>query len=184
MHNIFLILVVILVLSGFTATTLIKKDEPMKVTETTIEVEESGENIDPTPTQEVEANPSNLTTLDLSRQNLEKVPAYVYERTGIQVLNLSHNRLTGALQAEVRHLSDLRILDLSDNQFTGVPAEIGQLKNLEVLNLSNNQLTGLPYELGNLRNLKLLDLRGNNYAVSDLEIIKKNLPTSTKILTE
>lgn len=124
---------------------------------------------------------SNSNVLDLSGQGLNKVPMYVFDKTDVQELNLSNNILNGSLQAEVRHLQNLKILDLSNNQFTGVPAEIGQLKNLEVLNLANNQLTGLPHELGNLSNLKVLNLKGNNYASADLNIIKQNLPPSTVV---
>jgi len=56
------------------------------------------------------------------------------------------------------------------------------LSNLEILDLSNNQLTGLPYELGNLKNLKTLNLSGNNYAKQDLEIIKKGLDERVEII--
>jgi leucine-rich repeat protein SHOC2 len=82
----------------------------------------------------------------------------------------------------VRHLQQLRTLDLSDNQFTGVPAEVGQLRKLEVLDLSNNQLTGLPHELGNLQNLQVLDLRGNNISEYDLDVIRSGLPESVNIV--
>lgn len=117
--------------------------------------------------------------LDLSGQGLKKTPAYIFNEISIQELDLSNNKLEGSLQAEVRHLQNLKILDLSNNQFTGVPAEVGQLKNLEILDLSNNQLTGLPYELGNLSNLKILNLKGNVYSPTDLSIIKQSLSAST-----
>ncbi len=126
----------------------------------------------------------NLISLDLSEQGLTKVPEYVFGRTDLQSLDLSNNNLTGALQAEVRHLQKLKALDLSGNKFTGVPAEVGQLKNLETLDLSNNLLTGLPYELGNLSNLKILDLSGNHYSEADLTVIKKTLPASVTIKTD
>jgi len=120
-------------------------------------------------------------TLDLSDRGLTQVPTSVFNQTDIEVLDLSHNKLDGALQAEVRHLQNLRVLDLSDNNFTGVPAEVGQLSKLEILDLSNNPITGLPYEIGNLKNLQVLDLRGTNYASQDLEIIRQTLSSETEI---
>lgn len=101
-----------------------------------------------------------------------------------QTLSLANKGLTGSLKAEIRLLTELKELNLSGNKFTGLPAEIGQLSKLEVLNLSNNPLTGLPSELANLKNLKTLDLRGTQYAKTDLETIKKGLPTTTQILVD
>lgn len=99
-------------------------------------------------------------------------------------LDLSGRNLSGSLKAEIRFLTALRVLNLSDNNFTGLPAEVGQLSQLEVLDLSNNPLTGLPYEIGNLRNLQFLDLRGTQYAESDLQVISAALPATTQILVE
>ena len=97
---------------------------------------------------------------------------------------MSGNGLTGSLKAEVRFLTELRELNLSNNKFTGLPAEVGQLTKLQTLNLSNNPFTGLPSELGNLKNLKVLDLRGTNYAPQDLKSIQANLPESTQVLVD
>lgn len=133
--------------------------------------------------QEVEKQVmSNGKVLDLSNQDLTKIPDSVFDKTDLEELNVSNNKLTGAVQAEIRHLQNLRVLNLSNNQMTGVPAEIGQLENLEILNLSNNQLTGLPYELGNLKNLKTLYIFGNNYSEQDLNIIKSNLDEDIVII--
>lgn len=126
-------------------------------------------------------NPSG-TRLDLSNQNLEQIPAYVFSLDNLEELNISNNKLTGAIPAEIRNIQKLKILNASNNQMTGVPAEIGQLSNLEELNLSNNQLTGLPYELGNLKNLKTFNISGNNYSTLDLNIIKENLPENVNII--
>lgn len=123
-------------------------------------------------------------SLDLSGKGLTTVPVYVFGRSDLVSLDLSHNNLTGALPAEVRKLSRLTHLDLSDNAFTGVPAEVGQLAALEYLDLSNNALTGLPYELGNLSRLKTLDLRGNVPSTEDLAHIRAALPQGVTILLD
>jgi Leucine-rich repeat (LRR) protein len=123
-------------------------------------------------------------TLDLSNEGLTKVPENTFKRIELESLDVSGNALTGALQAEVRHLRNLISLDLSDNDFTGVPAEIGQLERLEYLDLSNNPITGLPLELGSLSRLKELDLRGTNYSEYDLSIIKQKLPSDVVILVD
>ena len=100
----------------------------------------------------------------------------------LRVLNISGRSFSGSLKAEVGQLSNLVELNISDNNFTGLPAEVGRLEKLEVLNLSNNPLTGLPYEIGNLKNLKTLDLRGTSYSKQDLEVIKEGLPSGVSIL--
>lgn len=124
------------------------------------------------------------SVLNLSNQGLTKIPSSVFSQTNLEELNVSHNQLTGAIQAEIRHLSSLKVLNASYNQMTGVPAEVGQLQNLEVLNLSYNQLTGLPNELGNLKNLKTLDLRGNQYSKQDLDYIRSKLPSTVNIIVD
>ena len=124
---------------------------------------------------------SDRNVLNLSGQGLTKAPDYIFNQTNLLELNLSNNKIGQALQSQVQNLRNLKVLNLSNNNFTGVPAEVGQLKDLEILNLSNNQLTGLPNEIGNLSKLKLLDLSGNNYSEIDLQKIKETLPSSTVI---
>lgn len=130
----------------------------------------------------IEINLVESNSLDLSSQNLQKLPQSALSDTSLELLDISDNELTGALPSEIGKLKNLRVLDASNNEMTGVPAEVGQLTNLEVLNLSNNKLTGLPYELGNLKNLNTLNLSGNDYSTQDLEIIKKGLPQDVEII--
>lgn len=124
------------------------------------------------------------TTLDLSNTGLTKVSQDVFKKTNLTKLDLSHNQLTNAIPGEIRFLSKLETLDLSDNAMTNLPAEIGQLQNLKTLDLSNNQLTGLPNELGQLSKLETLDLRGNAYSKHDLDIIRNNLSSQVIILVD
>jgi len=100
------------------------------------------------------------------------------------LLSLSGRNLTGSLKAEVRKLSDLVVLDISDNEFTGLPAEIGQLSKLKTLNISNNPITGLPQEIGQLQNLELFDLSGTQYSPQDLIAIQAQLASTTVVITD
>jgi len=132
--------------------------------------------------EDTNINIGNNDTLDLSGQGLQQVDQSVFKKTNLLKLDVSHNKLTGALPSQINQLKKLQVLDASDNQMTGVPAEIGQLSNLIELDLSNNQLTGLPYELGNLKNLKILNLSGNQTSQQDLDIIRQNLYSGVQII--
>jgi Leucine-rich repeat (LRR) protein len=124
------------------------------------------------------------TVLNLSNQGLTSVSMSVFDRTNLQELDISNNRIAGGLPSQIQKLKRLRVLDASNNAMTGVPAEIGQLTALETLNLSNNQLTGLPNELGNLTHLKTLNLSGNTVSQSDLAGIRAKLPATVNIITD
>ncbi len=128
-------------------------------------------------------NPTALEVVPLSGM-LVTVYDGIVVSDSTTALDISGRGITGSLKAEIRQLTKLKTLNLSNNQFTGLPAEVGQLRELEVLNLSGNPLTGLPYELGNLSNLKVLDIRGTTYSKTDLEIIRQKLPPTTQILKD
>ena len=92
---------------------------------------------------------------------------YSVEETTFLVLGgnnyTSGESLTGSIPPEIGNLTNVRYLELKNNQLTGsIPPEIGNLTNLEILNLDNNQLTGsIPSEIGNLTKLEYLFLNDN-----------------------
>ena len=79
----------------------------------------------------------------------------------VMYLNLTANRLSGAIPPELGNLTGLWRLDLSNNQLSGpIPDSLGNT-NVHTLRLYNNQLSGaIPDSLGNL-DLVYLDLSGN-----------------------
>ncbi|XP_042498248.1 LRR receptor-like serine/threonine-protein kinase RPK2 [Macadamia integrifolia] len=72
-------------------------------------------------------------------------------------------RLVGKLSPSIGNLTQLRILSLPFNDFSGeIPVEIWGLRNLEVLDLEGNSLSGtLPPQIGGLGRLRVLNLGFN-----------------------
>ncbi|KAG7586337.1 Leucine-rich repeat [Arabidopsis thaliana x Arabidopsis arenosa] len=112
---------------------------------------------------------TNLTNLQslvvLENQLTGPLPENLAKLTRLRRLVLSGNRFTGRIP-EVYGLTGLLILDLSRNFLSGsLPLSIGGLDSLLKLDLSNNYLEGkLPRELEFLKNLTLLDLRNNRFS--------------------
>jgi len=87
----------------------------------------------------------------------------------VRELNLSTNNVRGGLNqgrvdSALAQLSGLRVLDLSGNGLTGgLPRRIGTLRLLERLNLSKNKLEGDLKDLCGLQQLRDLDISSNNF---------------------
>ena len=115
MKNIlFLTLAVSLLLGGCTLSDNLKSvgisQEPSaNNTETPIKNES-------TVTEEKPTN--NKNSLDLSNQQLSKIPDQTFKQSDLEELNVSNNQLTGAIQAEIRQLQKLRVLNASNNSMT------------------------------------------------------------------
>lgn len=105
-----------------------------------------------------------LKELDLSDNKITgSIPAEVGNLTTLTNLNLSDNNISGTIPSSVGNLTNLTNLDLGENSISGsIPPEIGNLKELKSLNLGSNNLSGnIPKEVGNLSMLETLDISSN-----------------------
>ena len=127
-------------------------------------------------------NRTDTTTLLLSNNSIQTLPSQLGKMTSVTVLKIDHNLLKGNVIGEIRQMSQLKSLDASYNNMTGMPAELGQLRSLETLNYSNNKITGLPNELAQLKgNLKEFNLSGNPLSSEQISTLQTELP-NTKII--
>ncbi|GKV22226.1 hypothetical protein SLEP1_g32108 [Rubroshorea leprosula] len=83
--------------------------------------------------------------------------------TSLQVLDLSHNNLSGMMPQCFGNLSSMLVLNLEGNNFHGTIPKTWETGNkLKAIKLGQNNLQGkLPRSLGNCKKLEFLDL-GNN----------------------
>ncbi|VFQ73625.1 unnamed protein product [Cuscuta campestris] len=107
---------------------------------------------------------TKLTHLNLARLDLTGgIPSWLMNLTqiikidmtwdriplGLQVLNLSRNRLSGHISSSFSNMENLESLDLSQNQLTGsIPVELTKLTSLSSFDVSYNNLSG-PIPQGN-----------------------------------
>lgn len=109
---------------------------------------------------------TDLEEVDLSRNQLKKIPDFVGQLTGILRLDL-HSNYIEQLPKSIGLLESLCHLNLCNNSLgsAGLPADIGNLKNLQTLNLGMNRLTTLPPTMAALTNLRELGLFDNMLTV-------------------
>ncbi|EEB17631.1 leucine-rich repeat-containing protein, putative [Pediculus humanus corporis] len=103
---------------------------------------------------------------DLSDCNLKRIPSNIFSLCKVfrkDALYLQNNLLSSfAPGGSLENLNNLKILNISSNQFAELPNEINELKSLEILDISNNRLKRLPFVIGDLKNLQYLNASFNN----------------------
>ncbi len=89
----------------------------------------------------------------------------------LRILNLSNNALSGGIPAQFAQFRTLTELRLANNTFSeAIPVALAELSALEILDLRRNQLTGnIPTRLVSLPQLRVLLLSDNRFT--------GNLPT-------
>ncbi|KAK7380310.1 hypothetical protein VNO78_32818 [Psophocarpus tetragonolobus] len=92
-------------------------------------------------------------------------------------IDLSNNKLLGAIPREITDLNGLNFLNLSHDQLIGhIPQAIGNMRSLQATYFSRNQLTGeIPPSISNLSFLSMLDLSYNH--------LEGKIPTGTQLQT-
>ncbi|XP_059764534.1 protein flightless-1 homolog isoform X1 [Balaenoptera ricei] len=120
---------------------------------------------------------SHLADVDLSCNDLTRVPECLYTLPSLRRLNLSSNQIS-ELSLCIDQWVHVETLNLSRNQLTSLPSAICKLTKLKRLYLSSNKLDfdGLPSGIGKLSSLEEFMAANNN-----LELIPESLCRCTKL---
>ncbi|KAK7856984.1 receptor-like protein 6 [Quercus suber] len=112
-------------------------------------------------------NLSSIEILDLSHNNLSGMLPRCLDNLSkfLLVLSLRNNDFRGILPTTYMEGSTLKVMDVSYNQLEGqIPRSLSNCTMLEILLLSNNQFNDIfPSWLGKLPSLKVLSLRSNGF---------------------
>lgn len=110
-----------------------------------------------------------------SNLNLKDVPQNL--KTGIQVLDLSHNRIRELKVNSYKLYTDIKYLYLFENIIMEIEEGFfKQLSGLEALDLSNNGITTVPIELFYMKMLRNLYLQGNKLIHLEFDLAKISKP--------
>jgi Leucine-rich repeat (LRR) protein len=149
--------------------------------------------------EEALKNPEKVYNLNLSNQNVT-IPKDAWSKfVNLEVLSFKNDHLK-EIPMEIGFLKNLKVLDLSGNDFTSLPKSFSELnhleelflndekylqfdknkktlnlpKNLRILHLEDDNLNYLPKEVYELKNLESLFLNHNNFieVPKDLEGLK------------
>ena len=115
-----------------------------------------------------------LEELYLEENNISKINTRLGFRR-LKILDLSHNELS-RIPKSVYRLKKLEKLDLSGNGIKSISSSIYKLRNLKYLDLSDNELTKLPESIAKMTNLRVLKLTGNNFSDAEKKRIQEMLP--------
>lgn len=119
---------------------------------------------------------ANVTATNLIETNISHLDIGMLIH--LKELYLYSNKLTGQITDTIGSLTNLEILDVSDNYFSGtIPSNIGDMTRLEELHLHSNNLVGsIESNVGQLTNLQNLSLSYNYFVGS--------IPTTIADLTK
>ena len=119
-----------------------------------------------------------VTEMLLPNQQLMGVIPFdsICDLKSLEKIDLGGNFLNGGIGEGLKKCSQLQLLDLGDNYFTGTVPELSSLSGLKFLNLNLSGFSGrFPWKsLENLTNLEFLSLGDNEFEISSfpLEILK------------
>ena len=95
--------------------------------------------------------------------------------SNLTTMDLSQNNLTGAISPELAGLPNLTTMDLSQNSLTGsIPVELGNMPDLAFLRVGQNNLSGeVPNSLVKLTQLEAFDFSDNPGVCASTELLDR-----------
>ena len=113
--------------------------------------------------------PNQVQFLDLSDQNLIKIPDDIFQLTNLTKLYLSNNQIS-VIPDDIAQLVSLEVLNLEKNEISVIPEIVFQLTNLKTINLGRNKIKVISPDIAQLINLKSFGCAHNQIKAIPIEI--------------
>lgn len=106
---------------------------------------------------------------------IRQIPPGIGNLKNLEALILNVNHIQ-SVPKEIKHLTNLRLLDLSDNPGLSDIEHVTVLPNLQNLILYGCGLTKLPRSISKMKSLRVLGLKGNHLTELEIERLRNKLP--------
>ncbi|KAK8585550.1 hypothetical protein V6N13_050528 [Hibiscus sabdariffa] len=124
----------------------------------------------------------NLRGLFLGSCNISTFPEFLRSLQHLKDLNLSNNKISGAIPNCFGNMSALESLDLHGNNFSGILPSFAKATQLRILKVSENRFEGkLPRSFVECTQLQILDV-GNNMLHDMFPFWLERLPYLTVLI--
>ena len=103
----------------------------------------------------------SLIVVDLSNNNLSKIPGGLFKLKYIKELNLEKNHIN-YIQHQLSSLINLEKMNLAYNEISFLPNSLFKLQKLQILLINYNKIKLIPIEIGLMKNLTRLNIFNNS----------------------
>ena len=123
-----------------------------------------------------EENQKKIKELIINNQNIIKINKNIFQNlTNLTILNLSNNSIS-KISKKIIQLANLRHLILNNNLISVIPFYLSDLIYLEELQIENNLVQLIPISIQNFNTLKIFNLTSNKLEKLPFELgLMKNL---------
>ena len=121
-------------------------------------------------------NQKKIKELIVNNQNIIKINKNIFQNlSNLTILNLSNNSIS-KISKKIIHLSNLKHLILNNNLISVIPFYLSDLLYLEEIQLENNLVQLIPIVIQNFNTLKILNISSNKLEKLPVELgLIKNL---------
>lgn len=112
----------------------------------------------------------NLKFLDVSKNHIKRIPCFLKKMDSLQELTINYNQLKKLSKRDIKKFKNLKSIHMGANGLTHIPQNINELSEIETLNFGINSISTLPATFSELISLEHLIFYRNQFEEMPEEI--------------
>jgi len=105
----------------------------------------------------------DLESLNLNKNKIKRIPCFIKRMKSLSDLNLNYNQLKKLSKCDIRKLKHIKNIHIGGNSLSKLPENIDDLEEVRTLNFGINNLSSLPMSFARLDSLEHLIFYRNNF---------------------